>query len=225
MRPKTGMARHSISELEQSIVLPPKTPALAGSMVTVIIVILLAFSNPLGMALIHESPKIGGCIRVSVFNQQVREIKIMPIFSDSDSSVAPSNRVQNSGNHVLVVDDDAEIAESIKLALRNAGFEVTMAHDGNTCIAIAETKHPDLIILDLMMPKRSGFLVLERLRLLQQETIPVIVITGNGGNRHRNYAELLGVDDYIQKPFTMDRLVDSVKNLLPAKTGTDSVSR
>jgi DNA-binding response OmpR family regulator len=143
----------------------------------------------------------------------------MPVFSDSDSSVAPSNQVRSTGHHVLVVDDDAEIAESIKLALRKAGFEVFIAHDGNTCIAIAETKHPDLIILDLMMPKRSGFLVLERLRLQQQETLPVIVITGNGGNRHRDYAELLGVDDYIQKPFTMDRLIDSVKNLLPGKKG------
>ncbi len=144
----------------------------------------------------------------------------MPVFSDSDSPVAPSDRVRNAGNHILVVDDDGEIAESIKLALRKAGFEVSIAYDGNTCIAIAETKHPDLIILDLMMPKRSGFLVLERLRLQQQETIPVIVITGNGGNRHRDYAELLGVDGYIQKPFTMDRLVDSVKNLLPEKAGT-----
>ena len=149
----------------------------------------------------------------------------MPVFFDSASSESPCDPVENTGNHVLVVDDDAEIAESIRLSLKNAGFEVSIAHDGNTCIAIAETKHPDLIILDLMMPKRSGFLVLERLRLQQQETIPVIVITGNGGNRHRDYAGLLGVDDYIQKPFTMDRLIDSVKNQLPTKTGTGPVSR
>ena len=77
-----------------------------------------------------------------------------------------------------------------------------------------ETKHPDLIILDMMMPKRSGFLVLERMRQNDLDPVPVIMITGNDGVRHQEYAKMLGVNDYIHKPFTMDRLVDSVANLL-----------
>ena len=68
----------------------------------------------------------------------------------------------------------------------------------------------------MMMPRRSGFLVLERLRQNDLEPVPVIMITGNEGNRHQQYAEMLGVNDYIHKPFTMDRLLDSVNNLLEA---------
>ncbi len=116
--------------------------------------------------------------------------------------------------HVLVVDDDAEIAESIKFALKAKGMKVSIARDGNQGVAFAETHSPDLVILDMMMPKRSGFLVLERLRQTSDSPVPVIMITGNEGQRHQEYAELLGVSDYIHKPFTMDRLLDSVQNLI-----------
>jgi len=109
-----------------------------------------------------------------------------------------------STKHVLVVDDDSEIVDTISAALRSRGMEVSTAFDGNQGIAYAETKTPDLMILDLMMPRRSGFL-------------PIIMITGNEGMRHRKYAELLGVDDYIQKPFTMDRLLQAVSKILDAE--------
>jgi len=116
--------------------------------------------------------------------------------------------------HVLIVDDDPEIIDSIRYALKAKGFRVSVARDGNQGVAYAETKNPDLLILDMMMPKRSGFLVLERLRQNSEVPVPVIMITGNEGQRHQEYAELLGVSDYIHKPFTMDRLLESVKNLL-----------
>ena len=96
-------------------------------------------------------------------------------------------------------------------------MEVSTAFDGNQGIAYAETKTPDLMILDLMMPRRSGFLVLERLRQNSETQMPIIMITGNEGMRHRKYAELLGVDDYIQKPFTMDRLLQAVSKILDAE--------
>jgi len=121
---------------------------------------------------------------------------------------------ESEQKHVLIVDDDPEITESIRFALKSAGFRVSIARDGNQGVAIAETKEPHLVILDMMMPRRSGFLVLERLRQNDQEPVPVIMITGNEGNRHQEYAEMLGVNDYIHKPFTMDRLLDSVNNLL-----------
>ena len=117
--------------------------------------------------------------------------------------------------HILVVDDDFEVTETLKHALTREGFEVSVAADGNLGIAHAETKRPDLLILDMMMPKRSGFLVLEYLRQSENNSkTPVIMITGNQGNRHRQYAELLGVNDYIQKPFAIDRILESVKKLL-----------
>jgi DNA-binding response OmpR family regulator len=81
-------------------------------------------------------------------------------------------------------------------------------------LALAEREEPDLMILDMMMPKRSGFLVLEKLRRTRETLLPVIMITGNEGSRHKAYAELLGVSDYIRKPFAMDRLLQSVADLL-----------
>ena len=119
--------------------------------------------------------------------------------------------------HILIVDDDTEITQSISFALRDLGFKVSIARDGNQGIAFAETHTPDLIILDMMMPRRSGFLVLERLRQIESDPIPVIMITGNEGQRHRQYAEMLGVSDYIHKPFPMDKLVSSVKRVLDAE--------
>ena len=123
-------------------------------------------------------------------------------------------QVVPSGKKILVVDDDVEIIESVRYALEGAGHEVVIARDGNQGLALAERENPDLIILDMMMPKRSGFLVLERLRRTRPVPMRVIMITANEGSRHKAYAEMLGVDDYIRKPFAMDRLIDSVTRLL-----------
>lgn len=131
----------------------------------------------------------------------------------SDSS---ADRTEESGNKVLLVDDDAEIIESIRYALEAKGYEILIARDGNQGLAMAERESPDLVILDMMMPKRSGFLVLEKLRRTHAQPIRVIMITANEGSRHKAYAEMLGVDDYIRKPFSMDRLVESAGRLLSA---------
>jgi DNA-binding response OmpR family regulator len=115
---------------------------------------------------------------------------------------------------ILLVDDDHEIVESVRYALEANGFTVLVARDGNQGLAMAEREDPDLVILDMMMPKRSGFLVLEKLRRSRPVPLRVIMITANEGSRHKAYAEMLGVDDYIRKPFAMDRLMESVKRLL-----------
>jgi DNA-binding response OmpR family regulator len=115
---------------------------------------------------------------------------------------------------ILLVDDDIEIIESIKIALQAKGYEILIARDGNQGLAMAEKENPSLVILDMMMPKRSGFLVLEKLRRTQKDPMRVIMITANEGSRHKAYAEMLGVDDYIRKPFAMDRLIESVERLL-----------
>jgi DNA-binding response OmpR family regulator len=115
---------------------------------------------------------------------------------------------------VLLVDDDAEIIESIRYALESKGYQIFIARDGNQGLAMAEREDPDLVILDMMMPKRSGFLVLEKLRRTREVPVRVIMITANEGSRHKAYAEMLGVDDYIRKPFAMDKLVDAVQRLL-----------
>lgn len=115
---------------------------------------------------------------------------------------------------ILLVDDDNEIIESLRYALQAQGYEILIARDGNQGLAMAEREDPDLMILDMMMPKRSGFLVLEKLRRTRLVPLRVIMITANEGSRHKAYAEMLGVDDYIRKPFSMDRLVESVNRLL-----------
>ncbi|HMO84511.1 MAG TPA: response regulator [Lacipirellulaceae bacterium] len=121
---------------------------------------------------------------------------------------------ESAAKRILLVDDDAEIIESLRLALEAQGFEVLVARDGNQGLALIERENPDLIILDMMMPKRSGFLVLERLKRLGEKRHRIIMITANEGNRHKAYAEMLGVDDYVRKPFPMDRLIQSVQRLL-----------
>jgi DNA-binding response OmpR family regulator len=121
---------------------------------------------------------------------------------------------QRNGKRILLVDDDAEIVESLRLALESNGYTVLVARDGNQGLALSERENPDLVILDMMMPKRSGFLVLEKMRRTRETPLRVIMITANEGSRHKAYAEMLGVDDYIRKPFPMDRLIDSVQRLI-----------
>jgi DNA-binding response OmpR family regulator len=117
----------------------------------------------------------------------------------------------------LLVDDDLEIVEAMRYALEGAGFQVSIARDGNQGLAMAETQQPDLMVLDMMMPKRSGFLVMEHLRRAGISSPKIIMITGNEGNRHQQYAELLGVDEYIRKPFPMERLLDAARRLIQTK--------
>lgn len=115
---------------------------------------------------------------------------------------------------VLLVDDDIDIIESMRTVLEAKGYRVIVARDGNAGLTVAERESPDLIILDMMMPKKSGFLVLEKLKGRPGGLIPTIMITGNEGSRHRAYAEMLGVRDYIRKPFAMEKLVRSVEAVL-----------
>ena len=118
------------------------------------------------------------------------------------------------GKRILLVDDDNEIVESMRTVLETRGYEILVARDGNQGLVMAESEEPDLVVLDMMMPKRSGFLVLEKLRRSRPDPMRVIMITANEGSRHKAYAEMLGVDDYIRKPFAMDRLLESVDRLL-----------
>ncbi len=136
-----------------------------------------------------------------------------PAAADKTAAAVPGS--ETPGRRVLLVDDDAEIVESMRTVLESKGYEILVARDGNQGLLMAEREKPDLVVLDMMMPKRSGFLVLERLRRSHPVPVRVIMITANEGSRHKAYAEMLGVDDYLRKPFSMDRLLDSVQRLLP----------
>jgi DNA-binding response OmpR family regulator len=110
---------------------------------------------------------------------------------------------------ILVVDDDPEIVGAIRTVLEAHGYEVFCAANGYQGQVIADQHKPDLIILDMMMPKRGGFPVLESMAR-KPGAPPIIMITANEGSRHKAYAEMLGVVDYIRKPFAMERLLESI---------------
>ncbi|GJQ25527.1 MAG: two-component system response regulator [Phycisphaerae bacterium] len=120
------------------------------------------------------------------------------------------------GRSILVVDDDPDVLSTVRLAFEQAGAKVTTANDGNKALDFAKRFDPDLIVLDMMMPKRSGFLVMEMLKPGHEtNTRPyVIMITANEGKRHELYARHLGVNEYLSKPFSLDKLLETACKLL-----------
>ncbi|MGB0714421.1 MAG: response regulator [Phycisphaerae bacterium] len=119
--------------------------------------------------------------------------------------------------NVLLVDDDPDMLMALETLLGDTGASLEKASDGNAAIEAAESFDPDLVILDAMLPKRSGFLVLEKLRAAGKkkgERPFVIMITGNEGKRHQALAERLGVDGYITKPFRMERLIEKIDSII-----------
>ncbi len=120
------------------------------------------------------------------------------------------------GKSILIVDDDREIMTALETAFKDTGAQILTASDGNTAVTLALDKNPDLLILDAMLPQRSGFLVLEKLKAKKPRGSKpyVIMITGNPGKRHQIWAESLGADGYLNKPFRMDRLFESASALL-----------
>ena len=120
---------------------------------------------------------------------------------------------------VLIVDDDPEVLESIDQAMQVEGALTQRCTDGNSAVRICEVDPPDLVVLDMMLPKRSGFLVLERIKRIENAPL-VIMVTANEGKRHQQYAETLGVDGYLLKPVRLERLITLGMDLL-GKNGKD----
>ncbi len=123
----------------------------------------------------------------------------------------------NKKKKILLVDDERDILEAMQATLEPLGQEIMLAHDGNEAVEMALEFEPDVIVLDLMLPKRGGFLVLQKLKGSPQtkgKKPLVIMITGNEGHRHKGFAQSLGVDEYLNKPFRMDRLSELVQGFL-----------
>jgi CheY-like chemotaxis protein len=106
--------------------------------------------------------------------------------AEPQTEAAPEEQA-SSRQRILLVDDDSEIVESMRIALEAKGYQILIARDGNQGLSMAEREDPDLVILDMMMPKRSGFLVLEKLRRTRPVPMRVIMITANEGSRHKAY--------------------------------------
>lgn len=118
---------------------------------------------------------------------------------------------------ILIIDDDREIASMLHGVLQNNGYRVFLAPNGAEGQRQISTLKPDLVITDMMMPRLGGFPVLEFLKTLDAPP-PVIMITANEGGRHKAYAEMLGVADYLRKPFPMEVLLESVRRIFASKS-------
>jgi DNA-binding response OmpR family regulator len=124
-----------------------------------------------------------------------------------------TNHGRFAGQRILVVDDDQDILDSTSLAFQAEGAEVILAADGNTAVSLFLAERPDGVVLDMMLPARSGFLVLEKIRETADPP-PVVMVTANQGRRHLIYAENLGVSAYLIKPIPLQRLLTTLGDLM-----------
>ncbi len=118
---------------------------------------------------------------------------------------------------ILVVDDDPELRSGVSALLERRGFSTLQADDGHEARQMIDQERPDLVILDMMMPRWGGFAVLEHFQG-RTDAPAFIMITATEGTKHRAYAQQIGVADYIQKPFTFDRLLQGVTKTLELDT-------
>ena len=124
--------------------------------------------------------------------------------------------------HILICDDDPVVHESLGLYLSAEQFTHSSAFDGEQALEMAESQHPDLIILDLMMPKLSGTEVCREIR--RTSSVPIIMLTAKGEEIDRVLGLELGADDYIVKPFSPREVVARIKAVL-RRTGEFSQNR
>jgi DNA-binding response OmpR family regulator len=119
---------------------------------------------------------------------------------------------------ILIVDDDTELSDGLRIMLERQGFRVLQARNGQEGKSVIYAQRPDLVILDMMMPRMGGYPVLEHFRD-KPDAPPIIMITANEGSRHKAYAEYLGVVEYIRKPFAMEKLMEAVQKGLSRAAG------
>jgi DNA-binding response OmpR family regulator len=117
---------------------------------------------------------------------------------------------------VLVVDDDRELVETVGTALATRGYEVLIARDGAEALARVERDRPDLMLLDLVMPRRCGFTVLDRMHRNGIQSTKVIMMAGTDDPKHRDTAARWGVSVFLSKPFAIDELLLEVDTILRA---------
>ncbi len=117
-----------------------------------------------------------------------------------------------ANNKVLVVEDDANLLETLKYNLRKEGYDVATASDGEQAIEVARREKPDLIVLDIMLPKLNGF---EVCRILRQEmTVPILMLTAKADETDKVVGLEIGADDYMTKPFSMREFLARIRAML-----------
>lgn len=116
---------------------------------------------------------------------------------------------------ILVVDDEIYIVHILEFSLTMEGYQVLTAADGEEAMRLIEQERPDLVVLDIMMPKMDGYEVCRRLRQDEQlKGIPVILLSAKGRAVDREVGLQAGADDYITKPFSPRKLLEKIRDLL-----------
>jgi CheY-like chemotaxis protein len=116
---------------------------------------------------------------------------------------------------VLVVDDEQDVRNLVAAHLKRGGHTVLLAKDATEALAIAIEEHPDLAIVDIMMPGMDGYELTEKLREAPAtEELPIIVLTARAGGADRAHAFRVGADAYVQKPFELQRLTDEIASVM-----------
>jgi DNA-binding response OmpR family regulator len=119
------------------------------------------------------------------------------------------------GKKILVADDEKIVRDSVRLCLAKEGYEIHEAEDGADALARARELHPDLVILDLMMPDQWGYAVCEELKKdPATSNIPIMFLTARKATASQKIGELKGGDDYVVKPFAPEELREKVRKLL-----------
>lgn len=120
--------------------------------------------------------------------------------------------------HILIVDDEPNIVLSLEFLMRKAGYEVTTARDGEEALAAIEQSVPDLVLLDVMMPRKDGYQVCQHLRERDDlKGLRIVMLTARGRDVEREKGLSLGADDYVTKPFSTQEVVSKVQQLLDAE--------
>ena len=120
---------------------------------------------------------------------------------------------------ILVVEDEPNIVESLSFLMKKAGFVVRVARDGNTAIRTIESEAPDLVLLDIMMPRRDGYEVCRTIRANPDwDHVRIIMLSAKGRDLDRRKGLELGADDYITKPFSTREIVERVQEILGTKS-------
>lgn len=121
---------------------------------------------------------------------------------------------------ILVVDDDKNICELLKLYLENDGYSVYVANDGAEAVSSFQSKSPDLVLLDIMLPKMDGWQVCREIR--KTSSAPIIMLTAKGETFDKVLGLELGADDYVTKPFDAKEVMARVKAVLRRSSGSSS---
>ena len=120
-------------------------------------------------------------------------------------------------NKILVVDDDLNICELLKLYLENEGYTAFVANDGQAAVDTFAAKNPDLVLLDIMLPKMDGWQVCREIR--KTSSVPIIMLTAKGETFDKVLGLELGADDYVTKPFDAKEVMARIKAVLRRSKG------